>query len=251
MRCTDMVICACLLTERRHSTSSSILWRVPLWQMIADHGRACCGITSLQSHPRLPITHTLRHPCRLLFILLRQALTIPVSHSHPCSRPTQRFLGLVIRQHLPYLTNPATCVEGKLRSLCPACVRQRMGPFFWHPLPMPVLPAFTTITLLPHTPLIIIGGADVAFNRLCSCLVFMPPTLSRHYLHYIILLYTIIHFPARSHTNYVLHFWTRSIHPLACHFLYTIPSDSRLLYRTLYITPMGLIYSFYNGARAT
>ena len=183
MRCTDLVICACKLTER-HSTSSFILWRVPPWQMIADHGRVCCGITSLQSHPRLPITHTLRHPCRLLFNRLRQALTIPVSHSLPYSLPTQRFLGLVIRQHMPYPTIPATCVEGRCRSLCPACVMRRMGPFFWHPLPMPVLPAFTTITLLPHTPLTIIGAADGAFNRLCSCLVFMPRYELRALCHF-------------------------------------------------------------------
>jgi hypothetical protein len=41
-----------------------------------------------------------------------------------------------------------------------------MGPFLWHHLPMPVRPASTIITLLLHTPLIIIGAADVAFNRL-------------------------------------------------------------------------------------
>lgn len=41
-----------------------------------------------------------------------------------------------------------------------------MGPFPWHHLPMPVRPASTTITLLPHTLLIIIGAADVAFNFL-------------------------------------------------------------------------------------
>jgi hypothetical protein len=40
-----------------------------------------------------------------------------------------------------------------------------MGPFPWRRLPTPVRPAFTTITLLLHTPLIIIGAADVAFNR--------------------------------------------------------------------------------------
>ena len=209
-----------MLTERP-STSSSILWRVLLWQMIADHGRVCCGITSLQSHPRLPITHTLRHPCRLLFIRLRQALTtIPVSHSHPCSPPMRRFLGLVIRQYLPYPTIPTTRAEGKCRSLCLACVRQRMGPFFWHLLPMPVLPEFTTITLLLHTPLIIIGAADVAFNRLCSCLVFMPSYelrafdfVSLHYLHYIILLYS--NHPSSCTLAYKLRsaFWTRSIHP--------------------------------------
>jgi len=41
-----------------------------------------------------------------------------------------------------------------------------MGPFPWHHLPMPVRLAFITITLLLRTPLIIIGAADVAFNRL-------------------------------------------------------------------------------------
>ena len=119
-----LVICGCMLTGRLRSTSSSILWRVPPWQTIADHGRVCCAITSLQSHPRLSITHTLRHPCRLLFIRLRQVLTIPVSHSHPCSPQTQRFLGLVIRQVLPYPTNPVTRAEGKCRSPCLACVKQ-------------------------------------------------------------------------------------------------------------------------------
>ena len=161
------MICPRILTERRCSTSSSILWRVPPWQKITDHGRVCCGITSLLNHPRLPITHTLRHLCRLLFIRLPQALTItiPVSHSHPCSPLMQRFLGLVIRRVLPYPTIPVTHAEGKCRSLYLACVRRRMGPFLWHHLPMPVRPACTTITLLPHTPLIIIGAADVAFNR--------------------------------------------------------------------------------------
>ena len=120
-----LVICACMLTERRCSTSSSILWRVPPWQTIADHGRVCCAITSLQSRLRLPITHTLRHhPCRLLFIRLRQALTIPVSHSHPCSPQTQRFLGLVIRQHMPYRTIPVTLAEGKYKSPYLACERR-------------------------------------------------------------------------------------------------------------------------------
>ena len=119
-----------------------------------------------------------------------------------------------------------------------------MGPFFWHPLPMLVLPASITITLLPHTPLIIIGGADVAFNRLCSCLVFMPPTLSRHYLHYIILLYTIIHFPARSHTNYVLHFGLDQFIHSHVIFSTQFQVNHPVFSIALCITPMGLISRF-------
>lgn len=120
-----------------------------------------------------------------------------------------------------------------------------MGPFFWHLLPMPVLLAFTTITLLPRTPLIIIGVAVVAFNRLFFVLVwsFMPlyelraldfclsslPALHNLIVH---------HHPSfqhGSHTNYVSAFLD-SFHSsnLACHFLSTISSESPRLYRTLY-----------------
>ena len=251
MFCTDLVICLCMLTERP-STSSSILWRVLLWQMIADHGRVCCGITSLQSHPRLPITHTLRHPCRLLFIRLRQALTtIPVSHFHPCSPPMRRFLGLVIRQYLPYPTIPTTRAEGKCRSLCLACVRQRMGPFFWHLLPMPVLPEFTTITLLLHTPLIIIGAADVAFNRLCSCLVFMPSYELRAFdfvsslpaLHNLIVLQSSIFLHARIQTTFCI---LDSFNSSTSHVIFpTIPSEAISSFSiALCITPLGLISRF-------
>jgi hypothetical protein len=120
-----------------------------------------------------------------------------------------------------------------------------MGPFPWHHLPMPVRPVFTTITLLLHTPLIIIGAADVAFNRLV--LVSMMPRyelraldfLSHfHYLHYIILLYTTIQLPARSHTTYVLHFLD-TFNSSTSHviFLSTISSEAPLfLHRTLYHT---------------
>jgi len=219
--------------------------------MIADHGRVCCGITSLQSHPRLPITHTLRHRCRMLFIRLRQALTIPVSHSLPCSPPTQRSLGLVIRQHLPYPTNPATCAEGRCRSLCLACVRQRMGPSFWPPLPMPVLPASTTITLLPHTPLIIIGGGDVAFNRLCSlmpryelrALDFVSPSLPA--LHKL-----IVHHPSSRTLAYKLRSaFLDSFNSSTSHVIFSTLKQTRL-YRTLYHTS-GFDFSVHSWARAT
>ena len=83
----------------------------------AEHGRGCCAITSLRSHLHFPITYILPHLCRLLSIRLRQALTIPVSHSHPCSPQMQWFLGLVIWQHLLYPTIPVTRAEGKHRSV--------------------------------------------------------------------------------------------------------------------------------------
>lgn len=91
-----------------------------------------------------------------------------------------------------------------------------MGLFLWHLLPTQVLLASITITLHQHTPPIIIGVADVAFN---SCL---RPDMPRYelraldfvYMHHIILLYSTIHLLARSHTTYYFpHFRTRSIHP--------------------------------------
>ena len=42
-----------------------------------------------------------------------------------------------------------------------------MGRFLWHLLLTLVLPAYITITLQQHTPQIIIGVGDVAFNS-CS-----------------------------------------------------------------------------------
>jgi hypothetical protein len=98
-----------------------------------------------------------------------------------------------------------------------------MGPFPWLHLPMPVRPASTTITLLPHTPLIIIGAADVAFNRLLLFLsgLHMPRyelraldfvSLSLPALHNLI----VHHHPASCTLTYKLRsafFGTRSNHP--------------------------------------
>jgi hypothetical protein len=142
--------------------------------MIADHARACCDITSLQSLQRLRITHTLRYPCRTLFNPLRQALFILALRCLRCYPPTRRFLGLVILQIPPYLTIRGTRAEWKHQRLFPACERRRMGQSFWHRLPTRVRPAYNTIILHPHTPLNIIGVADVAFNRLGFYRVFLP-----------------------------------------------------------------------------
>ena len=154
-----------MLTER--SISSSILWHVPPWQTIADHGRVYCDITSRQSRQRLRITHTRRRQCRMLFNPLRPAPTIPASRFLRSSPLTRSCLGLVIRQVSSYPTIRATPVEGMCMNHSLGCVRRPMGRFHWHHLRTRVLPAYITIILHPHTPLIIIGVADVAFN---SCL---------------------------------------------------------------------------------
>jgi hypothetical protein len=89
----------------------------------------------------------------------------------PVLPPARWFLGLVIRQVLPYLTTRVTHAEWRYRSLSPPCGKRRLVQFFWLHLPMRVLPESTTITLHPHIPLIIIGVEDVAFNRFrSSCL---------------------------------------------------------------------------------
>jgi hypothetical protein len=173
------------------STSSSILWQVPPWQTTADHGRVCCGITNLQSRPLLRITHTLRRRCRMLFIRLRRAPTIPASRFLQFFLRVRWLLGPVIRLHLSYPMIRVTRAEWRCRSPSLLCVRRRMGLFLWHLLLTQVLPASIIITLHQRTPLIIIGVGDVAFN---SCL---RPHMPRYelraldfvYMHHIILLY--------------------------------------------------------------
>jgi hypothetical protein len=165
------------------STSTSFRWQVPLWRKIADHGRACCDITSLQSLQGRHITRILRYPCRMLFNLPRRAPIIPALHYLRCYRRTRRFLGLVIPQVLPYLKIRTICAERKFQRLFPACENRRMDRSFWHLSPTRVPPAYNTIILHPHTLLNIIGAADVAFNRLCcSCHVFCLMPRARYEL---------------------------------------------------------------------
>jgi hypothetical protein len=160
---TDLVKCPFMLTQR--STSSSILWQVPLWQTIADHGRVCCAIINLQSRLPLHITHTLRRRCRMLFNQLLPVPIIPASRFLLSFLRVRWFLGFVIRQHVPYLTTRVTRAAWRYRSRSLPCVRRRMGLFLWPLLLTRVLPASITITLhQQRTPLIIIGVADVAFN---------------------------------------------------------------------------------------
>jgi hypothetical protein len=249
---TDLVKCLFILTQC--STSSSILWQVPLWQTIADHGRVCCAITNLQSRPLLRITHTLRRRCRTLFIRLQPAPTISASRFLRFFLRVRWFLGLVIRLHLSYPTIRVTRAGWRCRSPSLPCVRRRMGLFLWHLLLTQVLLASITITLHQHTPPIIIGVADVAFN---SCLRPHMPRYELVYMHHIILLYSTIHLLARSHTTYYFpHFWTRSIHPRRMSF--SLPQFQRSIKFFFFIwsrtcvshpPPLALI-SVYNCARA-
>lgn len=223
------------------STSSSILWQVPLWQTIADHGRVCCAITNLQSRPPLRITHTLRRRCRTLFIRLRPAPTISASRFLRFFLRVRWFLGLVIRLHLSYPTIRVTRAGWRCRSPSLPCVRRRMGLFLWHLLLTQVLLASITITLHQHTPPIIIGVADVAFN---SCL---RPHMPRYelraldfvYMHHIILLYSTIHLLARSHYNLLLSAFLDSFNSSTSHVIFppTIPKKHQVFFVHLYHTP--------------
>jgi hypothetical protein len=116
-----------------------------------------------------------------------------------------------------------------------------MGPSPWHHLPMPVLLAFTTITLPLRTPLIIIGAADVAFNRLFVVLVsMMLPRYELRALDFVSLSLPalhnlIVHHPPsnflHAHIQTTLRiFWTRSIHPPRMSFSFSTISSEALLF---------------------
>jgi hypothetical protein len=242
----------CPHSDAKSSTCTSILWQVPLWQKIADRGRVCCGITSLQSHPRVPIMHTLRRPCRVLFNRLQRALAIPASRFLRCSPPARWFLGLVTQQVLPYVTTRVTHAEWRHRSPSPPCGKRRLVRFFWLHLPMRVLPESTTITLHLHIPLIIIGVEDVAFNRFSVLLVwvFMPLHELRaldfclHASHNL-----IVHHHPSSHTlaYNLLSAFLDSFNSSNTHVIFSsaIPEKHRLFsIIALCITPLGLISRF-------
>jgi hypothetical protein len=110
-----------MLTERRHSTSS-IFWRIPLWQTIADHGRVFYAIASLQSHPRLPITHTLRRLCCLCSFNLNKPSPSPFQCHTPTCAPLKRNSFLVSQYHIPI---PVARAERRCRSPCLACIALR------------------------------------------------------------------------------------------------------------------------------
>jgi hypothetical protein len=149
---------------------------------------------------------------------------------------------------LLYLTTRATCAEWKDRRPFLVCEERQMDRFFWHLLPTRDLPAYNTTTLHPHTPLNIIGVADVAFNRLCSCHVFChgsscdARTMGTWlvYMHHLILLYNPhIHLSTRSHTNYVPHsdlFDSSTLHAILPRIIFF---NSHLLC----ITPLGCLHS--------
>src|SRR6266851_2438146 len=130
-----------------------------------------------------------------------------------------------------------------------------MGRFLWLLLLTRVLPASITITLHQHTPLIIIGVADAAFNS-CLCLyatLRTTGTLDFVYMHHIILLYTTHpSFPHSSHTTYFQHFSDTFNSSTRMSFSLTIPKKQVTIFPRLALvyhhTP-GLI-SVYNCARA-
>jgi hypothetical protein len=92
---TNSVIWVFALTQP--STCTSILWQDLLWRTTADHTRAYCGTISLQRPQRLRISHTIPHPCRTPYNLLRRAPIILVSRYLLCSLHIQRSLGPVPR----------------------------------------------------------------------------------------------------------------------------------------------------------
>ena len=92
---TNLAIWEFALTQP--STCTSILWQDPLWRRTADHAKAYCGIISLQRPQRRRILHTIPHPCRTRFNLLRRAPIILVSRYPLCYLHTRRSLGPVPR----------------------------------------------------------------------------------------------------------------------------------------------------------
>jgi hypothetical protein len=134
-----------------------------------------------------------------------------------------------------------------------------MGLSFWHLLLTRDLPASITIILHQHTPLIIIGVADVAFN---SCLRLHMPryelrALDFVYMHHIILLYRTN--PSSRTLAYNLpSAFSDSFNSSTSHVIFprTIPKKHPFFLSLLsglalvYHTPLGLI-SVYNPARAT
>lgn len=145
------------------STCTSILWQDPLWRKTADHARAYCGIISLRKLRRRRILHTIPRLYHTQVNLLRRAPIILVSRYLLCCPRTRQFLGPVLLCVPLCHTIRATHAELKSRNLFQACARRPTG-LFWRLSPTRVLLAYIIITLHPHTPLIIIGAVDVAFN---------------------------------------------------------------------------------------
>lgn len=114
--CQTLVSIGPYQTEAGPKAPSSILWRVPTWQAIADHGRVCYVTTSLQSHLCLPVTHTFRHPCCLLSIRIRiQPRQAPPFRCH------KRKVSWSCNTAAPYPTIPVPYVGGRCRSSWFAC----------------------------------------------------------------------------------------------------------------------------------